>query len=324
MTGRVYLPWFHKSSDVECFSTQGPPVPSRRWARMRTRTSGRSRASRPRSSMVCPRPARASTTAWPPCRRWSRSRARSESRRVRPAGGRQRRCLMHLGIFAKTFPRPTLEETLDAIADHGLTHVQFNMSCVGLPTLPDRLDEDRCIWIARSFRERGLTMAAISGTFNLCDPERGAALRTTCSVSRCWPRPAAGSIRGSSRSARARATRTTCGDGIPRTCDGAPGTRLVEAMREAVKIADRHEVTLAFEPEINNVVNSVVQGPEAARRDRLALAQGRDRPGEPDPSWRAYSHRRRSWMRRSIGSVRTSSSPTPRNHGSTRNRTYDS
>ena len=39
-------------------------------------------------------------------------------------------------------------------------------------------------------------------------------------------------------------------------------------MREAVKIADRHEVTLAFEPEINNVVNSVMQSAEAARRDR--------------------------------------------------------
>ena len=33
---------------------------------------------------------------------------------------------MHLGIFAKTFPRPTLDETLDSIADRGLTHVQFN------------------------------------------------------------------------------------------------------------------------------------------------------------------------------------------------------
>ena len=78
---------------------------------------------------------------------------------------------MHLGIFAKTFVRPTLEETLDAVVDHGLTHVQFNMSCVGLPTLPDRLDEDLCVWIAQSLRERGLTMAAISGTFNLCDPD---------------------------------------------------------------------------------------------------------------------------------------------------------
>ena len=78
---------------------------------------------------------------------------------------------MHLGIFAKTFPRPTLEETLDAIVAHGLTHVQFNMSCVGLPTLPESVSmRTSCVWIARSLRERGLTMAAISGTFNLCDP----------------------------------------------------------------------------------------------------------------------------------------------------------
>ena len=38
---------------------------------------------------------------------------------------------MQLGIFAKTFPRPTLEETLDAVADRGLTELQFNMSCAG-------------------------------------------------------------------------------------------------------------------------------------------------------------------------------------------------
>ena len=35
--------------------------------------------------------------------------------------------------------------------------------------------------------------------------------------------------------------------------------RLIETMRAAVAIADRHEVTLAFEPEINNVVSSVMR-----------------------------------------------------------------
>ena len=82
---------------------------------------------------------------------------------------------MQLGIFAKTFPRPTLEETLDAVAGHGLTHIQFNMSCMGLPTLPDKLDEGSCVWIAQMLHERGLTMAAISGTFNMVDPNAIAA-----------------------------------------------------------------------------------------------------------------------------------------------------
>ena len=64
-----------------------------------------------------------------------------------------------------------LEQTLDAVKAHGLTHIQFNMSCMGLPTLPDRLDEGSCVWIAQTARaSAGLTMAAISGTFNMCDP----------------------------------------------------------------------------------------------------------------------------------------------------------
>ena len=102
--------------------------------------------------------------------------------------GRERRCLMQLGIFAKTFPRPTLEETLDAVAAHGLTHIQFNMSCMGLATLPDKLDEGSCVWIAQTLHERGLTMAAISGTFNMVDPNASRLERQ--------PAPARGARRG--------------------------------------------------------------------------------------------------------------------------------
>lgn len=32
---------------------------------------------------------------------------------------------MNIGIFAKTFVRPTLAETLDAVAQHGIRDVQF-------------------------------------------------------------------------------------------------------------------------------------------------------------------------------------------------------
>jgi sugar phosphate isomerase/epimerase len=77
---------------------------------------------------------------------------------------------MKLGIFAKTFPRPTLEQTLDAIVAHGLTQVQFNMVCANLPTLPDRIDDALITQIHSAFAERGLEMAALSGTFNLIHP----------------------------------------------------------------------------------------------------------------------------------------------------------
>jgi sugar phosphate isomerase/epimerase len=165
---------------------------------------------------------------------------------------------MHLGIFAKTFPRPTLEETLDAIADRGLTHVQFNMSCCGLPPLPERIDEDLCIWIARSFRERGLTMAAISGTFNLCDPDAG---RLQENLERL--KVLAAACRWLDTRIITLCTGTRDPDEMwrwhPENVRRSAWETLIASMREAVKIADRHEVSLAFEPEINNVVYSVAR-----------------------------------------------------------------
>jgi sugar phosphate isomerase/epimerase len=165
---------------------------------------------------------------------------------------------MHLGIFAKTFPRPTLETTLDAIAEHGITHVQFNMSCASLLTLPERLDENFCVWIARSFRERGLTMAAISGTFNLCDPNAVAMmenlrrLEILCAACRWLDTRIITLCTG---------TRDTedMWKWHPANVRRETWSFLVGVVQQAVRVADRHEVTLAFEPEQNNVVNSVAK-----------------------------------------------------------------
>jgi sugar phosphate isomerase/epimerase len=163
---------------------------------------------------------------------------------------------MELGIFAKTFPRPTLEETLDAIADRGITHVQFNMSCAGLSTLPERAEEDLSVWIARSFRERGLTMAAISGTFNLCDPDDARLAENLRKLG-----VLASACRWLDTRVITLCTGTRDPEGMwkwhPDNVRRATWDVLVQSMQAAVRIADRHEVTLAFEPERNNVVNSV-------------------------------------------------------------------
>jgi sugar phosphate isomerase/epimerase len=165
---------------------------------------------------------------------------------------------MHLGIFAKTFPRPTFEETLDAIADRGLTHVQFNMSCTGMPTLPERVDENHCIWIARSFRERGLTMAAISGTFNMCDLEASWLVDNLRRLEIL-----AYACRWLDTRIITLCTGTRDPEDMwkwhPENLRKGTWDVLVASMREAVRIADRNEVTLAFEPEHNNVVNSVAR-----------------------------------------------------------------
>ena len=68
-----------------------------------------------------------------------------------------------LGIFAKTFPRPTLEENLDAVRDHGLGVVQYNLACAGLASLPERIEPRLAQQIGAAAASRRIRIAAVSG-----------------------------------------------------------------------------------------------------------------------------------------------------------------
>ena len=168
---------------------------------------------------------------------------------------------MRLGIFAKTFPRPSVEETLDAVRAHGLDATQFNLSVAGLASMPDSVPAGLPERVHARLRERALDMAAVSGTFNMAHPEApvrvdglrrlevlaaacpalGTEVITLCTGTRdrenMWRRHAENSTPEAWRDMR-------------------------ETIIAAVAIAERQRVVLAIEPEISNVVDS----PAAARR----------------------------------------------------------
>ena len=79
---------------------------------------------------------------------------------------------MRVGIFAKIFARPSLGETLDAVRAHRIGCVQFNMSCAGLPTMPEEIPVELADRIRGEMDRRDLMMAAVSGTFNMIHPAR--------------------------------------------------------------------------------------------------------------------------------------------------------
>ncbi len=165
---------------------------------------------------------------------------------------------MHIGIFAKTFARPTLPQVLDGVIEHGLHAVQFNMQCVGLPSMPDSIDLLLAKEIRRELRRHGITMQAVSGTFNMIHPDlqqreiglqrlkvlagvshaMGTRLITLCTGTRdpdnMW--------RGHSENASPEAWRD-----------------LVDSMETALTIADEQDVLLGIEPEVSNVVDSARQ-----------------------------------------------------------------
>ena len=166
---------------------------------------------------------------------------------------------MKIGIFAKTFVRPMLSETLDAVAGHGIRTVQFNLACAGMPSMPERLEPELAATIRLELAARNLDMAAVSGTFNMIHPDpeqRRAGLRRL--------RVLAAACRELGTSVITLSTGTRDPDDMWRRHpdNGTPEAwrDLSAAMLEAVEIADEHDVTLAFEPEVTNVVDSAAKG----------------------------------------------------------------
>ena len=162
---------------------------------------------------------------------------------------------MQLGIFAKTFVRPTLEETLDAVKAHGLDCVQFNMSCVGLPTLTKRIDAELCDRILGATAVRGITLAAVSGTFNMIHPDwdkRWEDLDRLCELARACPRMGVSVI--------TLCTGTRDHEDMwrrhPDNDSREAWTDLVWSVRQALRFTRESDVTFAFEPEIANVIDS--------------------------------------------------------------------
>jgi sugar phosphate isomerase/epimerase len=168
---------------------------------------------------------------------------------------------MQLGIFAKTFSRPTLEETLDAVIQHDLHCIQFNMTCVGLPSMPEAIDPAVIARIQAEMKSRQITMVAISGTFNMAHPD---------------PQIRRDGLR------RLDVLSTVCqaiGTSIITLCTGTRDPKdmwhwhdentssaawhdMLETMSAAVRIAENVGVTLAFEPERANVIYNAHQARE--------------------------------------------------------------
>lgn len=166
---------------------------------------------------------------------------------------------MEIGIFAKTFARPTLATTLDAVVSHRLHSVQFNLACAGLPSMPDQIDPALVAIIRRDMEARQITMAAISGTFNMIHPDleqRRAGLRRL--------RELAAACAGLGTRIITLSTGTRDPENMwrrhPDNDTAAAWTDLVVAMGEAVTIAGEYGVTLAFEPEVSNVIDSAQKG----------------------------------------------------------------
>ena len=162
---------------------------------------------------------------------------------------------MKIGIFAKTFSRPTIEELFQAIAGYGIDSVQFNLSCVGLETLPENVSSELVQRIADAAEQAALELAALSGTFNMAHPDpavRRAGLEKfeiLCKVAARLHIPVITLCTG---------TRNPIDmwKWHPDNDSKEAWDAMVQSIDAALIAAEKNNLILAFEPESENVANS--------------------------------------------------------------------
>lgn len=81
---------------------------------------------------------------------------------------------MQIGVFSRTYELSDLEETYRRMRGHGLSHTQFNLSNAGLPTLPAHVTDEVLARIQTLTAAYGITLDALTGTFNMIDPDETA------------------------------------------------------------------------------------------------------------------------------------------------------
>ena len=162
---------------------------------------------------------------------------------------------MRLGIFAYTFVRPTVEEVFDAVRAHGMFNTEWNYVAIEQQEVPDRIDPAFAVRVRTAAAERGITVDSVAGYTNLVDPDPA---RRNAALQRLF-----GLIRGA-RAHGADKVALCTGSRDPASMwrwhdgndDADAWADLLASLGACLQVAEEADVTLVFEPEVNNVVHT--------------------------------------------------------------------
>lgn len=160
---------------------------------------------------------------------------------------------MRLGIFAKTFAGDDPHAVMGAAAQAGYSALHYNMSCSGLPAMPEAIDEPTLAAIRHAAAACGMAVVGLSGTYNMAHPDR--AVRAE----------------GARRLRTVIAAAPAIGTRLVTLCTGSrdpddqwrahPDNAGADAwadmragLEDALAAAEAHGVDLGIEPELANVV----------------------------------------------------------------------
>lgn len=191
---------------------------------------------------------------------------------------------MQLGIMTHHLQRPDIDAVADAVAAFGLTSVQLNLDSAGLAEIPDTFDQAVATGIRAAFQRHGITIAAVSGTFNMIDPDRERlqehirrfpVLLAWCRALDCRIVTACTGTRDPASMWRHH----------PDNARPEAWTDLLDTLGQVLPEAEAQGVTIAFEPEVVNVVDTAAKAQrliEEAGSPRLRLVMDPANYFQPD------------------------------------------
>lgn len=169
--------------------------------------------------------------------------------------------MIELGIFSRTYEVSDLRETYERMTKHGIYHTQFNLSNVGVATLPDRISDEKIEEILELTQKYGVAIDAITGTFNMIDPDIDARKKgitqfeTQCQIAKELKIPIVTLCTGSKN-------RKSKWEWSDENLKESSWTDLLNTTEMILKYAEENHVVLGVETEASNVVNT----PEKARK----------------------------------------------------------
>lgn len=182
---------------------------------------------------------------------------------------------MQLGIFAKTFPGTDPRQVLSAVRDSGFATTQFNLACVGLPSMPDTVAPETITAIRAASKENGVSLAALSGTYNMAHPDKSVRERGLRQLGVVIETAAALQIPLVTLCTGSRHAQDQWMYHPDNALPSAWADMAAE-MEKALELAERHDIDLGIEPEQANIVTSAADavrliGEMRSRRLRIVL-----------------------------------------------------
>ena len=166
---------------------------------------------------------------------------------------------MELGIFSKTYSGD-LESVFASMRQDGLTSTQFNLTSAGLETMPLTYDPNVITKIKTTAEHYGIHLAALSGTFNMIDPDLNARedgiqrFRVLCEIAQLLDIKVVSLCTGSKNP-------KSKWEWDDRNLSPEAWQDLIETTHRLIPMAERYDLILGVETEASNIVNT----PQKAR-----------------------------------------------------------